>query len=498
MKTALSWRVLLLLGGLKFTLSTQDDNQDSAAPSSPDSTLFNEDEGPLYLTPYIKNQQYDVAKNKSKVQLFQLMANTAAYSGFITVNDTYNSNLFFLFVVAEENRSDAPVLLWTMGGPGLSALFGEFLENGPIACTVDGFMPNFSTRANTLQKNMSIIYLDAPLGAGYSFTNDTNGYSKSLDEITDDIMNFLGQFFTLFSEYKNRDFYVAGESYAARYSVSIANRMIKNEKQEATANRMTNNEKPALPSLRGVIGGNGFLGPILDIAESSEFMYQLSMVEKTGCDQFSNQFKEMKKETNATIILYMLERTLFTAEPPTLFQNVTMYKDYLSPAYTERLLSMKLCFVLLNSSDVRTALHIGQTLPFQYNNSRMLYSLAPDYITNIDTTVAKVLNNTPVLLYTGQFDPLFPSVNQRSYLSQLQWRYSEEYNAAQRFTWKPPTWGPLDGFAGYLKQTYTFTDAVILGMSHYGAIEKPNETYFLMLEFIRNTSTPKKEAAQSQ
>uniref|UniRef100_A0A131YF95 Serine carboxypeptidase n=1 Tax=Rhipicephalus appendiculatus TaxID=34631 RepID=A0A131YF95_RHIAP len=482
MKTTLSWRVMLLLGGLKCTLSQQADSQRSEDPNTSDSTLPKKEE-PLYLTPYIQEKKYDQAKVASKVHLFEQLVNSTAYSGFITVNSTYNSSLFFLFVVAEGNKSDAPVLLWTMGGPGLSALFGQFLENGPIACPSDGISTNFSIRANTLQKNMSIIYLDAPIGAGYSFTDDPRGYSKSLEEITDDIMKFLEQFFELFWEYKNKNFYAAGESYAARYSVSIAHRMINHANQK-------------LPSLKGVIGGNGFLGPILDIAESSEFMYQLSMVNRNGCDAFSDQFNRMRNEQNVTIIPYMLSRTMFIGNPPTLFQNVTLYNDYLSPLYTERLLSMQVCFGLINSSAVRSALHIGRTLTFQYNNELMLYSLAADYITNINDTVAKVLESTSVLFYTGQLDPLFPSVNQRSYLSKLQWRDSAKYNAAQRVTWKPPTWQPVDGFAGYLKQTETLTDAVIVGMSHYGAIEKPNEAYFLMMEFITNTSTSKNEPSQ--
>ncbi|XP_049513874.1 probable serine carboxypeptidase CPVL [Dermacentor silvarum] len=392
MRTTLSWIVLLLLEGITC---------ESTEPTPA------KDFQSLFLTPYIEACNYSAAKAASEVKLFQKLANVTAYSGFITVNETYNSNLFFLFVLAEGNKTDAPVLLWTQGGPGLSALFGEFLQNGPIAFDL---RTNFSRRTNTLQRFMNIIYLDLPVGAGFSFTQNASGYSKSLDDITDDAMEFLRQFFLLFFEYKSRDFYVAGESYAARYSVSIADRLLKREDES--------------PSLKGVIGGNGFLGPILDIADSSQFMYQLSMVDESGRDAFSARFMYMKamaaNQTLARAVPLLLSQTLFTNSPPTLFQNLTLYNDYLSPLYTERDIAMTVCLTLLNMSQVKHEFHVGDNIPFEYYNLPLLYSLAPDYLHNIDLLVTNVLNKTKVLLYTGQLDPLFPSVNQRAYLSKLQ------------------------------------------------------------------------------
>ncbi|KAL1480901.1 hypothetical protein MTO96_050650 [Rhipicephalus appendiculatus] len=89
------------------------------------------DMGPLLLSSYIEACDYDKAKQLSKVELFQQYAQATAYSGYITVNSTTKSHLFFLFIVSQGNNSNDPFLLWTQGGPGLSALFGQFLQNGP-------------------------------------------------------------------------------------------------------------------------------------------------------------------------------------------------------------------------------------------------------------------------------------------------------------------------------------------------------------------------------
>ncbi|KAH9363898.1 hypothetical protein HPB48_004087 [Haemaphysalis longicornis] len=56
---------------------------------------------------------------------------------------------------------------------------------------------------------MNIIYLDQPVGAGYSFGKQP----RTLEEAAVHNMRFLRGFLRLFPEYRKRDFYIAGESY---------------------------------------------------------------------------------------------------------------------------------------------------------------------------------------------------------------------------------------------------------------------------------------------
>lgn len=449
------------------------------------SSLTTEDLNPLFLTPYIENCSYELGRNKSKVALFELFANVSAYSGYITVNSTTSSNLFFLFVEAEGNSSDAPLLLWTQGGPGLSALFGQFLQNGPISFTGNPSIP-LSLRPKTLQKNMSVVYLDVPVGAGFSFTGSTDAYPKSLEDITLTVITFLKQFLQLFSYYNGRDLYLAGESYGARYSVAIMDWMLKN------------GNLPINP--KGVIGGNGFLGPVLEVADSSDFLYQMSMLDMQGRQRFQQQFLIMRSlaesgnETQIMIALHLLLSTIFTSETePTLFQNLTLYSDHASPMATNRPLVMLYCFVFLSMNTTKAMLHAGVNNTFQLYNEALLRSFAFDWLRDISHFNEHVLNKSRVLFYTGQMDALFPSVNQRNYFKRLNWTHAEEYKNADRRPWKP--YENYYGFAGYIKTVENFTDAVLLGMSHYGAAEKPDEVYHLMTEFIANSSKVQKGQA---
>lgn len=476
MMTALSWMLILMIGGLKCAFANGDSNQRA-------SQLNPQDTEDLFLTSVVKKSGVEMARNMSRVRLFKTLFDIDAFSGFITINEATNSNLFFLLVVAENDTAEKPLLLWTQGGPGLSALFGEFLQNGPVAFNItenESGYP-FTRRNNTLQKNMSVIYLDLPVGAGFSFTDTNYSYAKNLKEISDSVMVFLHQFLSIFDQYVCRDLYVAGESYGARYSVAIADALL--------------TTKNTLFKFKGLIGGNGFLGPILDTADSSDFLYWTSMLDDEGYEQFKKRFNEMrylKEIGNASMVPYVLLTTIFAypnGTPLTLFQNLTSYEDHASPLYTSRPHNMLACFQFLSSNlTTREIFHVGQNRTFQYDNKYLWQSLIEDYMRDISNLTERVLNESSVLLYTGQLDALFPSVKQRAYYATLNWTHSEQYRNASRKLWRPPTWNDYMGYAGFVKRVHHFTEAVLLGMSHYGAAEKPDEVYYLMIEFINDTA----------
>lgn len=59
-----------------------------------------------------------------------------------------------------------------------------------------------------------MLYIDNPVGTGFSFTKSDEGYVTNEAEVGRDLFEALQQFFTLFSEYADNDFYITGESYA--------------------------------------------------------------------------------------------------------------------------------------------------------------------------------------------------------------------------------------------------------------------------------------------
>ena len=69
----------------------------------------------------------------------------------------------------------------------------------------------------------NVIFLESPAGVGFSFSRNTTDYDTVGDRRTaEDAYVFLVKWLERFPEYKGRDFYIAGESYAGHYVPELA------------------------------------------------------------------------------------------------------------------------------------------------------------------------------------------------------------------------------------------------------------------------------------
>lgn len=77
----------------------------------------------------------------------------------------------------------------------------------------------------------NVLFLESPAGVGFSYSNTTSDYSNSGDKITaKDNYAFLLNWLERFPEYKNRDFYISGESYAGHYVPELAHTILYHNK----------------------------------------------------------------------------------------------------------------------------------------------------------------------------------------------------------------------------------------------------------------------------
>jgi len=53
-------------------------------------------------------------------------------------------------------------------------------------------------------RNASVLYIDNPVGAGFSYTMDEQGYPKFVNQSSEDLYEALQQFFTIFSDFAER------------------------------------------------------------------------------------------------------------------------------------------------------------------------------------------------------------------------------------------------------------------------------------------------------
>jgi carboxypeptidase C (cathepsin A) len=105
------------------------------------------------------------------------------------------------------------------GGPGASSLFGMFLENGPlrITHTIDNFQVSYTNE--TWADAGSLLYIDNPIGSGFSYGKD---YVKSMDEASEELLDFLLNFYIAYPEFAGRPLFLTGESYAGKFLPNFA------------------------------------------------------------------------------------------------------------------------------------------------------------------------------------------------------------------------------------------------------------------------------------
>ncbi|MFS7979696.1 putative carboxypeptidase D [Helianthus anomalus] len=149
-------------------------------------------------------------------------SNFNQYSGYVTVDPHHGRALFYYFIESENNSSTKPLVLWLNRGPGCSSLgSGAMMELGPFRVNNDG--KTLSINKYSWNQVANILFLESPAGVGFSYSNKSSDYKTPGDTQTaKDSYTFLVNWFERFPEYKTRDFYIAGESYAGHYIPQLA------------------------------------------------------------------------------------------------------------------------------------------------------------------------------------------------------------------------------------------------------------------------------------
>ncbi|KAK4051905.1 hypothetical protein OIV83_002610 [Microbotryomycetes sp. JL201] len=178
------------------------------------------------------------------------------HSGYL---DTPNGHHFYFYHF--ESRNDPkndPISLWLNGGPGCSSFTGLLQELGP--CRVQPIGHNATFNPHSWNNNASLIFLDQPIGVGYSYADKSDKGVWTTEAAAVDVYAFLQIFFDYFKhEYGKSDFYIAGESYAGRY-IPVFGDYIVTQNMKAAENGL------AKVNLKSVLIGNGFTNPKIQYA----------------------------------------------------------------------------------------------------------------------------------------------------------------------------------------------------------------------------------------
>ncbi|KAK8036304.1 hypothetical protein PG993_008918 [Apiospora rasikravindrae] len=142
------------------------------------------------------------------------------YSGYISVGT--DMNMFFWqatlsFFEARDSPTTAPLATWFNGGPGCSSMIGLFEENGPCQFYNGSSTPSLNPYSFNNFANM--LYIDQPIGVGFSYGNDTVDSTVSA---APQVWALLQSFYAQFPQYESRDFGIFTESYGGHYGPEFA------------------------------------------------------------------------------------------------------------------------------------------------------------------------------------------------------------------------------------------------------------------------------------
>ncbi|XP_075526673.1 venom serine carboxypeptidase-like [Dermacentor variabilis] len=385
------------------------------------------DDTVLYPTSdQVANTKLTSMRRTTRVCLPEPCDKLEAYSGFIPVDEeSHSSYLFFLHILAKHKPEDKPLLLWIQGGPWKSVLFSQFLENGPLGMDADG---KFFYREHSLIKFFNVLYLDAPVGSGYSF-DENETYPTTIEEVTDHIARFIKRFLRVFPEYRYRDFYIAGESYAARPAVGIAHEILKKPRQFQL-------------KLKGVMLGVPFLFSLLDLIDSSDYLYQSRLLDDSSRITFASWFQIIESRVGRKeylIALDTLDKLVLNVPPTgvkTIYQLLTGFQNHGSIAKSQQQPEVGKYSTYANSTNFKRIIHVGSTRTLNAQRSKLEINLAKgDLFVEITTKFKYILENTDVLFYTAQLDAVFPEANIERCFKTLRWRGSESFKTAERKLW---------------------------------------------------------------
>ncbi|XP_057514159.1 serine carboxypeptidase-like 40 isoform X2 [Actinidia eriantha] len=213
------------------------------------------------------------------------------YGGYVTVNESTGKAFYYYFAEAQKSHHSLPLLLWLNGGPGCSSLaYGAMQEHGPFRVHSDG---------KTLYKNRyswnhaaNVLFLESPAGVGFSYSNTTSDFERGGDKKTaSDNYVFLLNWLERFPEYKNRDFYISGESYAGHYVPQLAHTILHHNK---AANK-------TFVNLKGIIIGNALINDDTDVVGFYDYIASHALISDENLYQIK---KYCNVGVNATHLSY--------------------------------------------------------------------------------------------------------------------------------------------------------------------------------------------------
>ncbi|XP_045827289.1 serine carboxypeptidase-like 27 [Trifolium pratense] len=409
------------------------------------------------------------------------------YSGYVTVNEKRGRALFYWLIEAPLSREpdSRPLVLWLNGGPGCSSIaYGASEEIGPFRIRPHGKSLYLNPYAwNNLA---NLLFLDSPVGVGFSYCNKSADMHKFGDQKTaEDAYIFLVNWFERFPQYKNREFYIAGESYAGHYVPQLAQLVYRR-------NKGMNN--PVI-NFKGFMVGNGVTDDYHDYVGTFEYWWTHGLISdstyrmlNTDCDFTSIQHPSVQcwqalkvADTEQGDIDEYSINTPLCNDTASLRNGLNRRYPWMYRAYdpcTERYSD-----VYFNRPEVQKALHANVTgIPYDWKAcSGIVWNYWTDSPLSMLPIYQELINaGLRIWVFSGDTDAVIPLTATRYSIGALK--------LPTIINWYP--WydnGKVCGWSQVYKGLILVT---VRDAGHEVPLHKPREAFVLFRSFLENKYMP--------
>ena len=213
--------------------------------------------------------------------------------GYVNVDSAHGANMFY-GIRGDSNSTfraaaSTPLVVWLQGGPGATSQFGNFLENGPEKLYLDKSAPGgfaLKERVHRWTRHANMLYIDNPVGTGFSYVESPAGYTKTDEQIGDELVAFMEGFLVKHTEYKNRDFWIFCESYGGKMTAYFGAALAKRQKRSGS---------PLAINFKGVSIGDGWVDPVACMKSYGPYLQTVSQL-TPGQVKFSNQMADYAQD----------------------------------------------------------------------------------------------------------------------------------------------------------------------------------------------------------
>ncbi|XP_047340252.1 serine carboxypeptidase-like, partial [Impatiens glandulifera] len=341
--------------------------------------------------------------------------NLGHYAGYYRLPHSRDARMFYFFFESRRGMRNDPIVIWLNGGPGASSSIGLFYENGPYKIIDQSLIWNDFD----WDQVSNIIYIDQPIGTGFSYSSDESDFCTDQDCVSNDLYDFLQVFFNEHPQYLRNGLYITGESYAGHYIPALASRIRNGNKQ-------------------GIAIGNGLTHPAIQYNSLIDYASNMRLITETELRDVAKLVPECEEDAarcNARIGGGGISCTDAYFSCTAIFKRLLGYYGYNRNYYDTRKERVgETCYdfsymeKMLNKSSVKMSLGVGN-IQFVSVNRIFYVAMINDWMRNGAVEIPPLLENgIKVLIYAGERDLIVNWLGIYRWVTEMNWSGKRQFN----------------------------------------------------------------------